>query len=461
MFDQEVIGLGGGVTLGLAILLIASYLLINAKNAAAHIVAFFVVAIPLMSNKYLPGQVFDIRGLSPINFVTALAFIAVIIKLSLSGRIYGYVVRFLTLPVFICIFVFAIGVGLTMTSGGDHLFFQGPSGLTQKHSTTDFLLYEVIRPLQIFLVGLLVLVTCDMLGNKTVMQRAMLLAPIALSALALIFSLEGGIENYKTARQMLGIRMGMHGNGFGALSLYFLIAAITMREHNWPRVRYVAIGFAFLGIVLSYSRMAFVATILMLACLYFKLPAKERIVIGGLVVGVIILFSGQLIARLQFGLSDDLGGVDVNAFSAGRTAEIWTPGFKQFLQKPIFGYGIGMLVDSPTAGRINPHNAYLSILLDLGLVGFLAIANIIYWAVKYCLKNNDETLYLIMAMLILSLTGHSFYPGPSNYVVWVFYGMMLHTRYRERATAEATIPTSISDEVSDQREQLTNQPCAK
>lgn len=456
MYDQEIIGLGGSVTLGLAILVICTYLLVNARNAAAHLVAFFIVAIPLMSNKYLPGQVFDIRGLSPVNFVTALAFIAVVIKLSMSGRIYGYLVRFFTLPLLICMFLYAIGAGLTLTSGGDHLFFEGPSGLTQDHTKMDFLLYEIVRPMQILLVGLLVLVATDMFGDKVVMQRAILLAPIALSTLALLFSLQGGIENYTEARKMLGIRMGMHGNGFGALSVYFLVAAITMREHFWPRVRYVAIGFALLGIVLSYSRMAFITTAIMLVILFFRLPAKERMVIAGLVTSVVLVFSAQLLSRLQFGISDDIGVVDVNTVSAGRTGDIWVPGFQQYLQKPVFGYGVGILVDSPTAGRINPHNAYLSVLLDLGLVGLLAVANVVITAMRYCLKNNDETLYLLIAMLILCLTGHSFYPGPSNYIVWVFYGMMLHTHYREVEPEAPSRSSSYAQQHLGQRDRLAH-----
>jgi len=115
-----------------------------------------------------------------------------------------------------------------------------------------------------------------------------------------------------------------------------------------------------------------------------------------------------------------------------------------------------MLVDSPTAGRILPHNAYLAVLLDSGFLGFLTIANLFYWAIKYCVRKKDETLYLMLAMLILTLTGHSFYPGPSNYVVWVFYGMMLHARHRGKSAIKAGAPAAISDKVFHRRQQLTN-----
>jgi hypothetical protein len=440
MYDQEVIGLGGTITLGLAVLFVCAYLLLNFRNAAAHLVAFYVVAIPLMGNKYLPGEVFGIRGLSPINFVTAMAFIAIMIKVAMSGRIYGYIMRYLPVPLILLMLVYALGVGQTLFSGGDHMYFEGPSTLTRERGRTDFLLYEVIRPLQIMLVGLLVLVACDNFGSKRVIQRAVLLAPVALSSMALAFSIQGGLENYAEARMMLGIRMGMHGNGFGALSVYLLAGAITMRAHDWPTMRYVAIGFALLGIVLSFSRIAFVTSVVILAFFFFRLPAREKLIVGVISAVMVLLFSGQLIARIQFGLDDGPGGIDWEMVSAGRVNDIWLYGFQQYMQRPIFGYGVGMLVDSPLSGRIVPHNGYLSVLLDLGLIGLLALFNLLFWAIRSAIKSGDELLFQIAAMMMLSLTGHSFYPGTSNYIVWVFYGMMLHSFY-----AKETEPPAVKD----------------
>lgn len=456
MFSQETVGLAAGAMFGLVVLLVFLYLLLNARNAAIHLVAVFIVFLPLMNSPSLPGQVFGIRGLSPVNFITAIACLAIFAKLVNSGRTYGYITRFLSVPLAICIVVFVFSATLTYFGGDDHLYFQGASSITFKLSQTDFLLYECIRPLQIILVGFLVMVACDVTGDKRLIQRALLIAPVVLSFLALVYSLDSGLGNYKASRMMLGARLGMHSNGFGALSVYFLVAAIAMREHDWPRVRYAAIAFSLLGVVLSYSRIAFIATILLLAMLYFRLPAKEKVVVGGMAVAVILVFSAQLIARIQYGISDFAGGVDVNTVSAGRVTDIWLPGLRQFLEQPIFGYGIGTLVDSPTVGRWIPHNAYLEILLNSGLVGFLAIANLIFWSIRYCVKNDDETGYLIVAMLILGLTGHTFYPNAGSYVIWVFYGMLVHSRYAAKQETEVQNTSITSGRVRGLHEQLTN-----
>lgn len=456
MFEDQAVGLGGAVTLGLAVAGIITYLLINAKNAAAYVVALFVIVIPLMSNRYLPGQVFGIRGLSPVNLLTALAFAAIILKISLSGRAYGYAVRFLSVPLLLCIVVYAVGVGLTLLGGDDHPFFEGSRGLEAEHHSTKsaFVLLKVIRPIQVMLVGLLVYVTCDLLGNKQLIQRSVLIAPIALSTMALFFSLQVGLDNYVESREVMGNLMGLHGNSFGALSVYFLVAAITMREHEWPATRYAAIGFAMLGIVLSFSRIAFIATAFILAVLYFRLPAKERIALASLAVVIVLIFSSQLIARIFYGFSTESPDFDINAISAGRVADIWIPGFNQFLEKPFLGYGIGMLVSTRLGFNIIAHNSYLELVLDIGLLGLLVFSNLFFRAMRDCAKNNDELFYLLLVMLVLTLTGHTFYPATSNYVLWVFYGMTLHTRYRKEPIIEIVARTPTSGEADHRRKKL-------
>lgn len=448
MYSRDAIGFAGDFALVLAVLLAGLYLLFNARNAAAHLVAFFIIFLPLMNSPYLPGQVFGIRGLSPVNLLTVLAFVAIFFKIDLSGRMYGYLVRFLNFPLAICILVFMLCACMTLFAGDDHLYYQGPSGvISYRPSKLEFLLYECIRPLQIMLVGLLVFVACDITGSKRLFQRALLVAPIVLTSVAILFSLEGGLDNYRASRAALGVRMGMHGNGFGAISVYYLIAAIAMRGHDWPRTRYVAILFSLMGIVLSYSRIAWLAAGVLLVVLFFRLNAREKAMLAGIGFAVFVVFAGQIISRAQYGVSSDpMGGADWNVISAGRTEDLWIPAWRQFLQQPILGYGIGMLVDSPSVGRWLPHSSYFSVLLNGGLIAALAFLNLFYWAIRRSLKIGDETVYFILAMSILGLTGHSFYPSLSNFVLWVIYGMALHSKYRVREpVAQDSGPRGIAD----------------
>jgi len=187
MFSEETIGLASNVTFGLTVVIIALYLLLNAKDAAVQLVAFFIIALPLMNSPYLPGQVFGIRGLSPVNFFTALACLAIFAKLVFSGLLYGYIIRFLSLPLLLCILVFVFSAGMTYFADSSHLYYQGPSGIIGfDYGRIDFLLYECIRPLQIMLVGFIIMVACDVKDSKRTIQRALLIAPIALSLIALL-----------------------------------------------------------------------------------------------------------------------------------------------------------------------------------------------------------------------------------------------------------------------------------
>lgn len=131
--------------------------------------------------------------------------------------------------------------------------------------------------------------------------------------------------------------------------------------------------FALFGILLTASRNGILAAALTLSyplIAWFRLPILKQIIVGlSLVIAVISGLSfipDRSLARVATFGDSITGGMNYRS-------NIWQAGLQNFANNPIFGSGMGTF--SPSVERFlgnsyAPHNVYLSILIDQGLIGF-------------------------------------------------------------------------------------------
>jgi O-antigen ligase len=152
---------------------------------------------------------------------------------------------------------------------------------------------------------------------------------------------------------------------------------------------------------------------------------------------------------------------DTDAFviTAGRTMA-WSYVIPKIEESPIIGYGREAMVRAGIYQQImaehdegetfpHPHNAYLEILLDNGIVGFVLIMPIYVVALVLSLRllmDRSDPLFsavggvaaaLIIALMIASMGSQSFYAKESSVGMWAAIGVMLRV-YVERARSLAT-----------------------
>jgi O-antigen ligase len=165
--------------------------------------------------------------------------------------------------------------------------------------------------------------------------------------------------------------------GYRAAALYFLIPLAHFlgrwrAGEKWPML--VCLGI--LGLMfMSMSRMALVAGTLMVP-LAVLVRGDRKALLQTVVVGAV--FGGALAAGIMFyqpmydrffkeDASLQVGGVAINA--TGRTV-VWERIWNSYLNHPIFGQGAGSTGPFINIeGMDHPHNDYLRILHDYGLVG--------------------------------------------------------------------------------------------
>lgn len=137
--------------------------------------------------------------------------------------------------------------------------------------------------------------------------------------------------------------------------------------------------------------------------------------------------------------------VDLYTITAGR-AFTWPFSIEKIKEAPFIGYGregmknngLSVMLTTKFNSPVgHPHNAYLQLLMDTGLLGALPIFLFYFLLVRYSLtllKNKDSVLLAsvggfslsnLLALLIASVGAQSFYPVESSVGVWCSIGLLL------------------------------------
>jgi O-antigen ligase len=142
---------------------------------------------------------------------------------------------------------------------------------------------------------------------------------------------------------------------------------------------YWVVGFAVVLTLLSLSRSALAAEFALIALARLNLRNFRGWLIGiGAAAGVLavavsaVFLYAPLHHRFFHGDKATVAGVSINV--TGRDA-LWSANWGWFKQRPLIGYGAGasdrMTEALPNHGAGHPHNDYLRILVDYGIVGFV------------------------------------------------------------------------------------------
>ena len=159
----------------------------------------------------------------------------------------------------------------------------------------------------------------------------------------------------------------------------------------------------------------------------------------------------QIERRASMGAIDD-SGRDRYAITSGRVV-VWPVVIQQANKSPIFGHGRDAMQRTGIVARLrdnlnittfgHPHNAYLELYLDTGLVGVIVVGWF-YWlllrrSVKLFANPPDQTTFMVASMalsflvvnLTASLGSQSFYPKQGAALLWVVIGLTMSQLMRK------------------------------
>lgn len=149
-------------------------------------------------------------------------------------------------------------------------------------------------------------------------------------------------------------------------------------------------------------------------------------------------------------------GVDVYTVTAGRML-IWPYVIEKIGEAPLVGYGRQAMVRTGLVDFLyknlgeefaHPHNAYLELLFDNGLVGFAIVVPfyllIVWRSFSLFLDSRNPIFYamggataaFVLALLVAAMGSQTFYPREGWMGMWCLFGLMLRV-HADRARWDA------------------------
>ncbi|TFW34381.1 O-antigen ligase family protein [Massilia horti] len=260
----------------------------------------------------------------------------------------------------------------------------------------------------------------------------------------LYFSLASGASlgelGSQESRRTLSVT-GMHANELGLLLSTAWALALFCALHRQRAAARLALALVALlvlaGIALTFSRGAYLGALGVLAYLLYVQRRLATFLLTLLVLPAAVLVMPASVTDRAF---HAVGSKDVDMLSSGRVDEIWTPLLPEILKSPLIGSGTGSVMwsDANKEHQIlpvgHPHSAYLGALLDLGVLGSLAVGVFFVHAWRLFRRlaaSAPDPLWghffnggaaCILVLLIQGATDDSFLPGRTHTLLWLAYG---------------------------------------
>lgn len=419
------------------------------KSLCGLILLMAVIEYPDM-----PHNVLGIQGLNLWNVVFGMTFLAWALNRRRQGLVWD-MPRHVTILLLVYLGVILFGV---LRAALD-------PGRLKDYTLSSLISEELINTVKWVFVGILLFDGCRT-RHQVILAMVCLLTVYLLFAVEVIkwmplaaFSDSGVMDR---ARLKLGKEIGYHctdvsvmlaGACWGMLAMWPLL---RRKWHILPilgAAAVIAFGQALTGGRGGY--LAWGATGLTLCLVRWR---KHLLLAPVVVVLLPIVFPGATARMLEgFGQRNAAGQatVDDNAASSGRT-EMWPYVIAEIGKSPWIGYGRLAMKRTGLSQRVglelgddtwpHPHNMYLEILLDNGILGSLPI--LLFWstAAVYSgvLFRSRNHLYsavgglsfaLTLSSLFAGLTGQHFYPQEHTLGIWAAFFLSLRVHVEERQVA--------------------------
>jgi O-antigen ligase len=201
-------------------------------------------------------------------------------------------------------------------------------------------------------------------------------------------------------------------------------ATKTGRLLKW--VNYVYIPAALLGIALSGTRTALIATIPAMAfglASLTRLRLVTRVVIFGLLVAA-VLFLIPYVQTLESFQRLGTTGTELTEGDLNNRTNNWREGLASFVEHPLLGVGSNMYRSVNSLGKV-AHNSFLSVLVELGLIGFSLFGIILTMTVSQAWRLPKWDRGFWLSLLAVWAIGASTLTWEHRKSTWLFFGLIV------------------------------------
>jgi len=272
-----------------------------------------------------------------------------------------------------------------------------------------------------------------------------------------------GDELQSKAFKVLSSNVGFHRVNLSMILSGAFWLVFCMKEYvSIKKVYFIILpicSLIFVAQALTGGRMGYV-TWAILGILLCSLKWRKYFLLAPFILIGIGAIAPSAIERVTMGFNDkneamdvgrpDFGNkeLDVHEMTSGRILA-WPMVIDAIYERPLVGYGrLAMINQAGISLKMipiygigdtfpHPHNAYLELLLETGLIGAIPIFYLYYLFVKYSLslfKDNRKSLYVVvggaslsilLSLLVAAFGSQSFYPREGSVLMLSILGIML------------------------------------
>lgn len=431
-----------------------------------------IVLSAVMGHPDMPRAMFGIPGLNPWNFVFAAVAVPWLVNRRAEGIRWDMPpwMQRLVIAYLAIVFIAYLRAVMDIGSFPKVLHASGEMRYTVLGVTFDYL----INPLKYILPGFMLYDGCRSRRRMMFGLAAALAMSAAYSFLVIrtvpISNLQQTGRQEMRQRTRIGKQVGFHANSVAMVCVagsWGILATIGLFKKRWQKlIPLAASGVVALAVVLTRSRAGYVAFVGVGLVYAVFLWRWLLIALPALLATVCIAFPG-VPQRLGMGFGQiDASGeetVNMNELTASRSTIIWPPVLDEITASPLIGHGrvavlrtsvYHRLADITGGAPTHPHNAYLEMLIDGGLVSFLAViafyCGMGLLAIKLC-RGPDPLaravgaagLAMLTTLAIMSMSGASLFPRENGQMGWCLYGLLARAAVEMRR-ALAPRPVAVA-----------------
>jgi len=276
-------------------------------------------------------------------------------------------------------------------------------------------------------------------------MRSFLLAGIIFFVVFYAYDLSAGLNIYH--RRDTNFVKGLNAIEMGRVAGLFCLVSILLFFFKKSQL-YVSVSLFILSgywVFMVGTRGAFVALIISVLIFYFYYENKGSRILHMSAIFIFMVFmlnvfdveKYPLFSRLLELVQDDFSTRET---SAGARVYFWGEAIDQFIQNPIMGIGFGRFAD---IYGVYPHNLFLEVLVEIGLIGFIGFLLMMYMSLKSVvfLLTSEEKKNVFFASLWVYYFVNSMFSG----------NLIINQEFFVMCGVVCGIKTGLDDELRDLR----------
>ena len=415
-------------------------------------VPVLILMMAIYGNAEMPGSIAGIQGLNPWNILVTMTFLAYLSQKKRDSAYWDMDGRATLL--FIIYFVAIIISALRLMADQQTLLFYGI-----EQGTGALFSEYLFNPIKFLIPGYLVFVGARTPERRKIILWAIILVHLGIAVLTIrsipLSAVTSGDDLTQVGLKVLQKKFSwskVHTAmllGCGAWAVLFASYFLFSRKQRFLTLALFA--FMTLALALTGGRMGY-AVWTILGIVFAFTRWKKGLFILPIIMLIVIAILPSVSERLLQGTStygQEITIENSSTVTSGRTVA-WPVAIDRISQSPFIGYGGMAMVRTGAMAEVaeinntpegergfpHPHNAYLRILLDSGILGTIPI--LILWSMvlmrsyKLCGDMGSENdaigitcLCLVLGLCLAALGSQDFYPVHGTIALWASIGLTL------------------------------------